>query len=311
MNLTRSIEIDPYKGNMGLWFYRSFFSEFIAHIDETKEETDEKYAAWLQSKINPILNANFSDYPAISTIAEVYLENSPSFKLKTVYPGLICGSGYEHEMNFTGEFKLGFTFDYTSGLPFIPGSSIKGVLRSAFKHPDFLHFIITSWINGFNQSKEEWPWHCDDEVQKDTVVKELEIIQDTIEWKRLEHHIFDGIDYVTSKKIESVYKTDVFFDSYISNVQEGNHNLFLADDYITSHQNRKDQAMSPFTEPTPLRFLKVRSDVFFKFQFRLFDIVDGKNSIIFSSALKKHLFRQILLDTGLGAKTNVGYGQFE
>jgi CRISPR-associated protein Cmr6 len=35
------------------------------------------------------------------------------------------------------------------------------------------------------------------------------------------------------------------------------------------------------------------------------------DGVIFTSAIKKELFKQILLDLGIGAKTNVGYGQFE
>ena len=65
-----------------------------------------------------------------------------SLELKTVYPGLLIGIGNPHE---TGteikgtdedgtEIKLGFTLDYVTGLPTIPGSTVKGVLRSAFNH---------------------------------------------------------------------------------------------------------------------------------------------------------------------------------
>lgn len=65
-------------------------------------------------------------------------------ELTTSYPGLITGIGINHQttlkwMSTTGgnpaqipEFKLGMTFDYTTGVPIIPGSSIKGVLRSYF-----------------------------------------------------------------------------------------------------------------------------------------------------------------------------------
>ena len=32
------------------------------------------------------------------------------------------------------EIKLGFTLDYVTGLPVIPGSTVKGVLHGAFEH---------------------------------------------------------------------------------------------------------------------------------------------------------------------------------
>ena len=40
-----------------------------------------------------------------------------------------------HETNNQGELKLGFFFDHTSGLPMLPGSSVKGAIRGAF--PNF------------------------------------------------------------------------------------------------------------------------------------------------------------------------------
>ncbi|MDL2324175.1 type III-B CRISPR module RAMP protein Cmr6 [Ruminococcaceae bacterium OttesenSCG-928-A16] len=64
-----------------------------------------------------------------------------SFALQTTYPGLLLGLGGTHQAgtNIEGnkedgtEIKLGFTLDYVTGLPIIPGSTVKGVLRSAFE----------------------------------------------------------------------------------------------------------------------------------------------------------------------------------
>src|SRR5690606_9438219 len=58
------------------------------------------------------------------------------WELYTTYPGLLIGSGYQHESGGENEFKIGFFFDYTTGLPQIPGSSVKGVLRSSFPGRD-------------------------------------------------------------------------------------------------------------------------------------------------------------------------------
>jgi CRISPR-associated protein Cmr6 len=63
------------------------------------------------------------------------------FLLKTTYPGLLIGSGYIHEAvgndkSKTEAFKIGFFFDHITGMPYIPGSSVKGVLRSAFPLKD-------------------------------------------------------------------------------------------------------------------------------------------------------------------------------
>src|ERR1035437_1606321 len=53
--------------------------------------------------------------------------------LYTTYPGLATGIGTMHETGEEGEYKLGLAFDHTTGLPFIPGQSVKGLLRSVFR----------------------------------------------------------------------------------------------------------------------------------------------------------------------------------
>ena len=49
------------------------------------------------------------------------------------YPGLLIGTGYSHTTGLsTEEIKTGFSFDYVSGLPYIPATSVKGTLKHAF-----------------------------------------------------------------------------------------------------------------------------------------------------------------------------------
>ena len=59
------------------------------------------------------------------------------FLLQTAYPGLLIGTGYTHSSGFSNdEIMVGFSFDYVTGQPCIPGSTVKGMLRSHFKdHP--------------------------------------------------------------------------------------------------------------------------------------------------------------------------------
>ena len=59
---------------------------------------------------------------------------SACFALKTSYPGLLVGTGNLHGSHMSDDdINMGFSFDYTTGQPFIPGSSVKGVLRSYFR----------------------------------------------------------------------------------------------------------------------------------------------------------------------------------
>lgn len=65
-------------------------------------------------------------------------------ELKTVYPGLLIGVGYPHEMGGKGDLSLGISLDYVTGAPYLPGSSVKGILRSAFAHPDVIRAFCKS-----------------------------------------------------------------------------------------------------------------------------------------------------------------------
>ncbi|MBQ3265285.1 MAG: type III-B CRISPR module RAMP protein Cmr6 [Ruminococcus sp.] len=70
---------------------------------------------------------------------ECPIPGAVTFRLKTVYPGLLIGTGAPHGVTkdvsgSSSDFSCGFYFDYVTGQPYIPGSSVKGVLRSHFKH---------------------------------------------------------------------------------------------------------------------------------------------------------------------------------
>ena len=92
---------------------------------------------------------------------------------------------------------------------------------------------------------------------------------------------------------------DVFMDAIITGctTKDGK---FLSDDFITP-QHKK-----PFGNPEPIQFMKVLPDVEFTFFFKFTECKCNGVDINL-----KELFRCILEDIGIGAKTNVGYGQLE
>ena len=222
------------------------------------------------------------------------------FKLKTTYPGLLIGSGYNHEIgkkpnnNEKPEYKLGFEFDYTSGLPVIPGSSIKGVLRSVFRK-----YFTVSKSESESEVKKFIEEYFKESIKKNFSSK----IEDFL--KHFENNIFEGID-LNGNQIASSNR-DVFFDAYIvgkdsiDNKKESN---YIGEDYIAPHNS------DCFKNPIPIRFLKVLPNVFFKFDFILNDFKYNEE-IIITAKEKEEFFQKIILDLGLGAKTNVGYGFFK
>lgn len=89
---------------------------------------------------------------------------------------------------------------------------------------------------------------------------------------------------------------DVFFDAVVVSAP-GNHPL--ADDSITPHGD-------VFSDPTPLPFLKIAPGCVIEFRFKLRGKEEGS---LLSREEKIKIFKRILAHYGIGAKTNVGYGQ--
>lgn len=191
------------------------------------------------------------DYQLKNNYKDLFtISNTKNFDLTTTYPGLLVGSGYNHPKlkekedgtKNNEDFQLGFFFDYTTGLPLISGSSIKGVLKSVCKNIDFM-----------------------EEVYGKTIP--LDIFEDN---------------------------QTIFYDAFITDTKNKDKKIF-GSDYITSHYS--DEPNGEFKNPNPIKFLKILPNVTFKFQFKC----DEKYLDI---------FKAIILDFGLGAKTNTGYGKF-
>lgn len=217
------------KANIGWLFYKDYFKDLnYSKLDDSKNEDI------INKKVNNIINQKF-------TMQKSKDLGNTKFELSIIYPGLLIGSGNTHELpDIKGQAILGFHFDYTSGLPEITGSSIKGILRSAFNNEKYIKEIL----------------------DKD----------DTLNIKKLESEIFDN--------------NDIFFDAII--IKSGKNNKILEDDFITPHKEATKN-------PIPLRFIKVLPEVTFEFQFLLQDGIIKKEQ-------KLNLFKQIILDFGLGDK---------
>ncbi len=182
------------------------------------------------------------------------IPHSKTFDLVTTYPGLLIGAGYAHPKlkENNDDFQLGFFFDHTTGMPIIPGSSIKGVLRSIapLDKKDPLYDNKKAYMQAVYDSDEAM------------IEKFCACFED---------------------------QSTVFYDAYPVDTEDSEGRIF-ADDYITPHGDNLTE------EPNPIRFLKIRPGVTFRFQF------DAAPKLV-------ELFEQILTDRGIGAKTNVGYGQ--
>jgi len=242
--------------NTGWLFYRKLYwhGDNEDHVAKTAKE---------------ILEINAKDEPVIS---------QHGFELTTTYPGLLIGGGYMHGISSDEDFKIGFYFDHTSGLPVIPGSSVKGVLRSLFGL-------------GFNHKKDPY------EKEKAEMIRTLLHRDENFDVEALALAIFEGIDPETKKPV-TIYERDIFYEARVVQTV----GQLLEDDYITPHKE-------PLKDPIPLRFIKVAPKTTFAFSFRLTDTTINGDTV--TAEEKELLFFQLLMFHGIGAKTNVGYGRFE
>ncbi len=293
--------------NYGWKFYRDYFNDVDFRVTDKKEQErffKLKNNAFERAKLIPLSSNNSS---------------TQGFSLKLLYPGLLSGVGYTMGIGMVGEFKIGFYFDHTTGMPVIPGSSIKGVLRSVFPvwHGEGLKSKLKRSSKN-DEQKARFLWDLISNIRDIDATKfskkddktfltenEKKII------RQIELEIFEGrnIEKELEKPLEpaeeflGIYNTDVFWDAFVERAVEGNDeptkDRFFGTDSITPHGD------SPLRNPNPLLFLKVLPGTTWRF---CFDLKDGLH---LNAKLKEELFRQIILTIGIGAKTNVGYGQFE
>ncbi|HFU4218469.1 TPA: type III-B CRISPR module RAMP protein Cmr6 [Streptococcus suis] len=198
-----------------------------------------------------------------------------SFSLEVTYPGLTTGLGILYENASEGGIKSGFSLDYNTGLPFIQGSNVKGRLRS-----------IMEKLAQVEPPSEELPAP----IQQESLASYLRKFQQdsgSLEPMKLVTAIFAGQE-------DWEMGDDIFFDAFADRPD------CLAEDFVTKHHQHN------FLEPVPVRFLRIKPDTKITFLFKVSDFVDGETSL--SALTKLKLFRSLLMEYGIGAKTNKGYG---
>lgn len=266
------------KGNNAWLFQRMYYHAF----DWTKK-TDETYALlFFKRRLSQLTN---------TSLANVVLQNpNTRIRMVTSYPGLVTGVGVKHETGSKGELKLGFEFDYTSGAPIIRGHSVKGKLRSAFpqhhrpgvKYKYEKAYLIHCIINNEECTESGFTTFSDNDALYRRIVA-------------IEEEIFDG---KFNGQLLSNYKQDTFFDAALVEPAVTNEGKkYVGIDSITPHGE------NPLKNPNPIPFLKVIPGVRFEFRFAL------HNNGLLDAGSKRTLFERLLSENGLGAKTNVGYGQ--
>ena len=211
-----------------------------------------------------------------------------TFSLVTTYPGLLAGIGSPHTAGDNdSEIKLGFSLDPVTGLPYLPASGVKGVLRSAFRNAEP---YVADQLREILKLPEEAP---------------PELLE------KLETAVFGewcGDDEKTKKQTAGPVERDVFLDAVVTGTPQNG--TVLALDSITPHRNWETPSLDGLTEPIPLTLLRVKPGVTFTFSFLLRESSFGGGTTV-KAEQKAALFKAILQDLGVGAKTHTGYGYLE
>ena len=273
--------------NLHYYFNKRYFDGIGIEVREKRGRRELAVADLPYTSNRPI-----TEYRLPAQVPELFHRDLPYthlFEFEVGYPGLVTGIGLEHGVNAKGEFKLGMHFDFTYGIPVIYGSSIKGVLHSHFR--DFTDHMriedgkLVLYLSSLARN----------DAKGYRVADYPEFSQ------MLEKSIF-GSSLDTEDEEHGLGCQDVFFDAvpYAGNKAGG----ILSADYLCPHRK------GPYKNPIPISFLRISPGVKIRLAFQLHEttLEWGGNTIPVTKKFKYVLFKNMLSDLGLGAKTNVGYG---
>lgn len=264
------------KENLNYIFYKGYYKDLLDINGEdyeklmngrsNKEESNNKSFQSISQNNNSFFSINITknnkfDMQLILKDLEV-----DTFELSIEYPGLISGIGIAHQIGIKEEIKVGFNFDYTTGMPYIPASSVKGALHSVFRGEKWIYIA------------HKMGWNNKEKVNE------------------LERFIF-GVNAENKETIEE--GKDIFFDATIIQKEK----RLLGRESISPHKSK-------LKNPIPITMLKVVPGNRIKFSFLLQENILRDGEII-TVEKKLQLFKEILKDFGIGAKTNVGFGKLD
>lgn len=258
---------DSYKGNFGLWFNKfveldndSFKvpNNFISKYTDNKDNSLKTYFSNILEKkhLNQLhfCKTFSSKYDVLTIVAKL---TSP----------FITGIGQTHPC------EVGMTFDHTIGLPYIPASSIKGIVR--FSH------TLSIIDEAIKRGKVNKDYYFDDED----------------DWTNIPKMFGKGGDKGNMGSV-------IFLDAYPENIPN------LKEDIMNPHYGPyylERKAPGDYHNPVPIKFLTVEKGTRFIFRALILKSIN-KDGEIFN--LVKDAFKEALTTHGVGAKTAVGYGRF-
>ena len=192
---------------------------------------------------------------------------------------LITGIGQTHPN------EVGMVFDHTMGIPYIPASSVKGIVR--FAH--MLELIKSDNIEEYKKSDKGGEYI--DESDLETKIPA----------------IFGGDadgEKEGKEKTKKLKGKVIFLDAYPDKVPDLHVDIMNPHYGLYYSDENGETPPADYLAPTPIKFLTVKQGTVFTFR-----ALAPKGSDFIEPV--KTAFQKALEDEGVGAKTAVGYGRFE
>ncbi len=202
---------------------------------------------------------------------------------------LVIGLGASHPQ------ETSMTLHHIFGIPYIPGSAIKGVTR---------HWAVLLFVDKNEQAISEI-------YKKQNFEDLVEFLDKSLEQGK---DLNISVNNINFQNLIDIFGTQnqqgkvIFFDAFPVE------NINLKIDIMNSHYPNYYSGKEPPTDwqnPLPIKFLTVENT---KFQFFLAIKKNGKEQTDYSETLlkkAKSLLEEALKNHGVGAKTALGYGIFQ
>ncbi|HOM11199.1 MAG TPA: type III-B CRISPR module RAMP protein Cmr6 [Spirochaetota bacterium] len=276
------------KGNYGLWYTKyipvSCDEQNFAKASDDKGDTTnavnyyfKRYNVTNNVLLNELSNRHVQQKEFMKAMEKNY--HAIELRVKLISP-LLTGVGYPHPS------ESSLLFEHTLGIPYIPASSIKGVVRFAFTIG-----LLDDDIYGTEN------YYGTDKDGKRFLKEELTPVKDAFGYSA------DNNSETNNKEIiKSSRGKVIFLDAYPEKIPG------LIVDILNPHYPEYYSGNKPPADnqdPLPVKFLAVARDTVFLFRV-LVKKVNDELLVLVKNAIERAFFEE-----GVGAKTTIGYGRFK
>jgi len=274
------------KGNFSLWFNKLIPLSNERNCKACNKQGNDKeavqyYESFYNGLKNNIMLKDLLDEKQRSQQQFCEIYEKAGYKIikyqAELKSPLITGIGQPHPN------EVGMVFDHTMGIPYIPASSVKGIVR--FAH--ILGLINSENLSDYTDKYGEF------------------LVESNLETKI--PAIFGGDadeEKEGKKKTKKLKGKVIFLDAYPDKIPDLH--VDIMNPHYGDYYNDEKGTTPPadYLDPTPIKFLTVKPGTIF-----IFKALVPEDSDLLEPL--KTAFQRALEEEGMGAKTAVGYGRFE